>query len=122
MRLQLARATDRYWHGQDYIDPSQIESGGVTHEHTRKWLYLQELQVRYCSWYCEWYCRCLLSACSSCRCGTAHGAAAARCSYASRLQAAVPYLQQEVQQAGWVGGWVGGFLVPADHPPCLPAC
>ena len=23
----------------------QIESGGVTHEHTRKWLYLQELQV-----------------------------------------------------------------------------
>ncbi len=26
--------------------PVQIESGGVTHEHTRKWLYLQELQVR----------------------------------------------------------------------------
>lgn len=24
---------------------AQIESGGVTHEHTRKWLYLQELQV-----------------------------------------------------------------------------
>ncbi|EFN53662.1 hypothetical protein CHLNCDRAFT_136414 [Chlorella variabilis] len=46
MEQQKARAMDRYWHGQDYIDPSQIESGGVTHEHTRKWLYLQELQDR----------------------------------------------------------------------------
>lgn len=46
MEQQKARALDRYWHGQDYIDPSQIESGGVTHEHTRKWLYLQELQDR----------------------------------------------------------------------------
>ncbi|PSC74934.1 malic enzyme [Micractinium conductrix] len=46
MEQQKARALDRYWHGQDWIDPSQIESGGVAHEHTRKWLYLQELQDR----------------------------------------------------------------------------
>ncbi|KAL4857038.1 NAD-dependent malic enzyme 2 [Chlorella vulgaris] len=46
MAQQKARAMHRYWHGESYIDPSQIESGGVTHEHTRKWLCLQELQDR----------------------------------------------------------------------------
>jgi len=25
--LQKARALDRYWHGQDYIDPSQVTPG-----------------------------------------------------------------------------------------------
>jgi hypothetical protein len=44
--LQMARLMDQYWHGSDYIDPSQVESGGVTHEHTRKWEILQHLQVR----------------------------------------------------------------------------
>ena len=32
-------------HGSDFITPEQLESGGVTHEHTRKWRLLQELQV-----------------------------------------------------------------------------
>ena len=43
--MQMARIMDQYWHGSDYIDPSQVESGGVTHEHTRKWEILQHLQV-----------------------------------------------------------------------------
>jgi hypothetical protein len=43
--MQMARIMDQYWHGSDYIDPSQVESGGVTHEHTRKWAILQNLKV-----------------------------------------------------------------------------
>ncbi|GAB4815889.1 hypothetical protein N2152v2_002935, partial [Parachlorella kessleri] len=46
MEQQMARIMDQYWHGSDYIDPSQVESGGVTHEHTRKWEILQHLQDR----------------------------------------------------------------------------
>lgn len=42
---QMARVMDRYWHGSDFISPEEIESGGITHEHTRKWLVLSELQV-----------------------------------------------------------------------------
>lgn len=41
---QKSHMLDAYWHGSDFIDPDQIESGGVTHEHTRKWRALQELQ------------------------------------------------------------------------------
>lgn len=32
-------------HTQNDFPAPQIESGGVAHEHTRKWLYLQELQA-----------------------------------------------------------------------------
>lgn len=41
----MARTMDRYWHGSDFIDPEEIEAGGITHEHTRKWQVLTDLQV-----------------------------------------------------------------------------
>ena len=31
--------------GKDYIDPGEVEDGGLTHDHCRKWKSLQELQV-----------------------------------------------------------------------------
>ena len=36
---------ERYRRGDDFVPASEVESGGVTHEMTRRWLVLQELQV-----------------------------------------------------------------------------
>ena len=34
-----------YVYGKDYIEPHEIQGGGVTRDHVRRWKVLQELQV-----------------------------------------------------------------------------
>lgn len=46
MDEQMTRVLDHYWNGLSYIDASQVESGGITQESTRKWNVLQALQDR----------------------------------------------------------------------------
>ncbi|KDD76796.1 malic enzyme [Helicosporidium sp. ATCC 50920] len=46
LEQQMDKVMDQYWHGSDFIDPSQVSEGGITHEHTRKWTALTELQDR----------------------------------------------------------------------------
>lgn len=43
---QVARLAESYWHGSDFINPEEIKGSGITHEHTRKWMFLTDLQDR----------------------------------------------------------------------------
>ena len=43
MHLQLSKIALQF--GKDYINPGEVEDGGLTHDHCRKWKSLQELQV-----------------------------------------------------------------------------
>ena len=43
MHLHLSKIALQF--GKDYINPGEVEDGGLTHDHCRKWKSLQELQV-----------------------------------------------------------------------------
>lgn len=46
MEQQIQRCMERYTYGHDYLSHEEQLSGGITHDHLRKWHVLQELQDR----------------------------------------------------------------------------